>query len=358
MSQQQPRLPFTPIFRHRRSDFAAPAAHRRDTVTHRSLVSAWKRRYGEIPRIADDSLLDREIWYERASRLLAAEHMIGPVEDRLTRSRAAEPNAVIDVGNFVDGLVPNQRECDLATKWYTLPAFQTAARRLLMLCNAPNAESTLRDELSVFERGARIAKNGDARMMLKIVSQAKYGPLAEVTIPRGATARDVANLFKPDFAYSFVHLDGAKDAYLWSEYVVMRYEYRVLVVGGRPVTGAGAVPQLDGACASELAWDDRVLRTVNSAIIERRPDLVDRYQVFAAGLVQMARKDAPDLRNYCLDLAVDGHDRPRLVELNALRNCGTFATHAPTLLQAAFCEAARMRLHEHRSAPQDAQLAS
>lgn len=118
--------------------------------------------------------------------------------------------------------------------------------------------------------------------------------------------------------------EGKSRAILVAPHVEMRAEYRLFLVDGHPVTGAGNIEShtpLDHARGS--IFDPKVEGVRGDGEIGRRPDLVDAYVRRGTSLGERLRDEG---RGTCaLDLAlIDG--RIGIVELNALGNAGLYAS--------------------------------
>ena len=105
--------------------------------------------------------------------------------------------------------------------------------------------------------------------------------------------------------------------------VAMSHEYRLFVVDGHLVTGAGRVAEATPADNTERF--DPVMRADAGSDQDTcsRPDLVARYRTFARDVA--ARLAETGLHTYALDVAT-GTSGPLVVEINGLLNAGLFAS--------------------------------
>ena len=357
------------IMNHGRSDFAIPTETENDLGMHRRLVLRWTERYGTRSRVSEEDGLDREIWYERATRLFATVDLGFDVIDIEKFDYSCNlTKECIEIGAFEMGPIPSGTETSLASDWYTNPVFRAGARRELELCDAPDSDNHDRDAENLFARGAYLARERDRELTLKVIIETKYSPLIHVTLRQGSTPEEVRNAVidrNENLGYLFAELEEEQSrlqregAFLWSEFIQMNYEYRVLVVGGKPVTGTGIVPFYDGAWSLNKGWDDRMLRNLrNDREVESRPDLASAYRIYANGIVRQATDHEPTMRNYCLDLATGADGEILVVELKPLRRCETFATDARTLVRATiresqFLAASRFEREHNRTENQE-----
>jgi len=143
------------------------------------------------------------------------------------------------------------------------------------------------------------------------------------------------------FDWTMVRLDGVRSAFLVSPWIEMTYEYRVFVVDGIPVTGAGCIEEytpLDHSGsgpfdpAVRLHRGNSVAATVNSAITHDSRTV--RMHLAAAAPV-IAHMAARGLRTYVVDMAyVPDRNDSVVVEFNSMPNAGLYACDAQALARA------------------------
>lgn len=216
----------------------------------------------------------------------------------------------------------------LADAYASYQAFARNARREVHLCgfNVPGSD--------LVERLVEMASRGITNIFLK-VTLPKFG-IFRLTLPAGASAEEVSAVIRDEIDYGMIYLEGLPGAFLVQETVPMFYEYRVFVVGGQAVTGAGAVEEhtpLDHGCVafSTLVREDRANRTE----VEDFPVLVRGLLLpFARIVIGQLAAEVPELQNYTLDVAVGADSRPLVVELNSMLNSGFYAS-SPRLVTAA-----------------------
>lgn len=140
-----------------------------------------------------------------------------------------------------------------------------------------------------------------------------------------------------DMAYSF--LDRPACLMVQSR-AKIEYEYRLLIIDGEIVTGAGQIPQhtpLD----NETAFDPKVQPRIGHSAVERRPELVHAYLEFAKGVIPRLAQ-----QSLSLDLAII-NDEIGIVECNAMLpgRIGLFASDVSAFARAvAGSEALKSRL--------------
>lgn len=130
-----------------------------------------------------------------------------------------------------------------------------------------------------------------------------------------------------------MNLFGRPRAFILQGYVEMEYEYRVFVVGGKPVTGAGCLEEYTPRDAKTGIPFDSAMRQNRKqrSAIEDQPERVDGYVEFATRVAADFAEQS-GLTDYVLDVATDAvTGDPLVIELNGLLNSGLYASD-PTLV--------------------------
>lgn len=113
-------------------------------------------------------------------------------------------------------------------------------------------------------------------------------------------------------------------------HVEMTYEYRLFVINGVAVTGAGAISAHTPADNTAIFNPAIAASRTEECPVEMRPDIVKRYLAFAADLIPQC-----PVHSFVLDVAlVDGD--PIIVEFNPLHlgQVGLFATRTDLIASA------------------------
>jgi hypothetical protein len=108
----------------------------------------------------------------------------------------------------------------------------------------------------------------------------------------------------------------------------MRFEYRFFIVDGLPVTGAGCITAHTPANHRWEPFDTRVQEhrgDPTSPVIEDGA-LVRRLTTFAASVAKQWMAERPELGTAVIDVALDEHDEPLVVEFNGILNAGLYAS--------------------------------
>lgn len=276
---------------------------------------------------------DREDWLEQAARLEAAMRLL---DDPLLRIYGRD--AIVDrdgkpvgdgarEGRACYGEVLNadpRRPADYpvetgnAHRYANSPAVRRLMRRGTMLTpvNAGMVEQAVRD----------IASHGHG-VVVKYVLREKTLPVAKLTAGE-AVSFDAG----PWFEWEDVRFENEPDGVLVQERVDMRREYRVFVIGGEPVCGAGCVEHCTPA-DNEAVFDPKMEERRNDGHAVSRPGTVETYRRFAVEAARLIADEGYIRGSYVMDLAtIDG--LPCVVELNRMNNAGLYALDMDALLTA------------------------
>lgn len=219
-----------------------------------------------------------------------------------------------------------------ADRYPALQAFARHAGRTIAVVSHDEGDSPL--VAAVHELFVR----GEETVRVKVVARPKYGMYR---VPRPATLAlgAMREALWAECGYALEHLRRLPGAFLVQQEIPMRYEYRLFVVDGRPVTGAGCVDRhtpLD----CRAAFDTAVERERGDGSVVQEPDIVATLVKFGATVASEVGVELPRLSEYALDVALGPDDQPLVVELNGLRNSGLYASD-PSLVIAALRTQAR-----------------
>lgn len=141
--------------------------------------------------------------------------------------------------------------------------------------------------------------------------------------------------------WSIVRVEGQPNALRVSPWVPMEYEYRIFIVDGRVITGAGCIEErtpLDHDHA-DGPFDPWVRKHRGNGIAadkntdpEFKPELANAYRLAAEKIAALL---PPGQDTIQVDLAmVNGEDEPIIVEFNSVPNAGLYAIDAQALANA------------------------
>lgn len=154
------------------------------------------------------------------------------------------------------------------------------------------------------------------------------------------------------FGWTLVRISGLPGQFQISTWLDMRYEYRLFIVEGRVVTGAGCIEEFtpldhypdewlldpwvcevrSNGIAGPVGAEGAVGADTVPSVPEHRPGLAAWYGHYGA---QLAEQLPQGQRTVVLDLAcVTGREDPVIVELNGLPNAGLYACDADRLARA------------------------
>jgi len=186
---------------------------------------------------------------------------------------------------------------------------------------------------------ASLVESGAKAIKAKIIFRDKYQPVSDIVLdilPDGRpdlAKGSLMNAFYEAFDATMYDCADRRICFLVQEKRSMRHEYRIVVVDGRAVAGAGCIealcPIYHDAC--DGAFDSLVENVRGDGIISSLPDLVARYRVRADEILAKL-EEAGDIRfrDCVMDFAYDadcieGEDDILLVETNPCTNYGLYA---------------------------------
>lgn len=176
-------------------------------------------------------------------------------------------------------------------------------------------------------------------LMAKIIFQAKYMPPMRLPLPAGRepTDEEIHRAYIEAFDYCLLDCEARREAFLIQEELRFIHEYRIIIVDGEPVAGAGTVEWLSPCWhdAADGPFDPQLERRRGSRELVRDPALVSRYVNEAQRLcTELASEEGGDrFRNCTMDFALNADDgRICLIETNPLDRVGLYAMdYAPVL---------------------------
>lgn len=295
-----------------------------------SYKEAWRRYVDPALTVTRDA--DREDWLEQAARLEAAMRLL---DDPLLRvyghgivdrnGKPVEQDAINGRAYYGEVLNADPRrpadypvETGNAHRYANSPMVRRLMHRETMLVpvNADRVEQAARS----------IASHGRG-VVVKYVLREKVLPTVRLT-PDEALRFDATRWFEWEDA----RFEDEPDGVLVQEMVDMRYEYRVFVIGGEPVCGAGCVEHCTPA-DNEATFDPKMEDRRNDVRVIHRPKTVEAYRRFATAAARLIADEGYIRGPYVMDLAtVDG--MPCIIELNRMTNAGLYALDMDTLLTA------------------------
>lgn len=299
---------------------------------------------------------DFEDFYEEAARLEAALGSFGPdnVWLHLSSDRATAVNAgtgerrpAAELEHLPRyGVQASRRHEDvdmeqarLAADYYRYDAFLARAGRRVELCGFMPDDPSARDLGDVL---AGFSSDGIRRAFLK-TTRVKYAAFP-VDLPKGFARTDAGALVYAKLDFGAMSLEGGTENLIAQEFVTMKYEYRVFVVGHQPVTGAGCVEEFTPLNNSGYRFDNKV-RRIRQHLSAVKPDsgTVATLTGFAGESVAALALEVPALTDYVIDVALGPDGNPLIVELNSLLNSGLYASR-PGLVAKAMAARERMQV--------------
>lgn len=231
-------------------------------------------------------------------------------------------DSVLFSANF--NMVGNHADIVKVVQLYPLSStFQKASRRFITVDADYNAIET--ELLKIHATGIR-----EVFIKTRFKQSAKVFKLPDEPVGLWRSiSRD------EDFEWFLVTYEGFKDCLFIGEVYEPTKEYRMIVVGDRPVTGAGCIEAFTPLDNIGDPFDDRMetIRNRSEAIAD--PDTAQRYRDFATAYAKDWAAEHGDHMMYSLDLAVDARTGEVVaIEMNPMLNLGLYATSADAIVAA------------------------
>lgn len=295
--------------------------------------AAWERHVGKVT--PGDG--DPEDWREQAARLEAATRILPDPHVRVAGRSYGGPDPMTLAHYGAVMLRPYMDQLSLppsnADRYDLMPSLRPFLGRDVQSVPCDG------DAIDVAARGM-LDRHPGAGVVVKFMLREKRLPLAFID-PDGTFEQSDEYGGKPEripFAawrwtgYDLALFEGEPDAALVQQRVRMRYEYRVQVIGGEPVCGAGCVERHTPADNTGERYDPRMEETRNDGRIESHPDIARLYEAFALEAAHAIRGEVEG--PYVMDLYLDDAGQPHVIELNPQSNSGLYALDMDALLTA------------------------
>ena len=136
-------------------------------------------------------------------------------------------------------------------------------------------------------------------------------------------------------AWMTVSHEGARKALLIQEAYRPIREYRMIIVGDKPVSGAGCIEAFTPCDSMGLRFDERMEEVRNSDTVISDPATTARYIDFATNFAKEWAQAHGNSSAYSLDLSINaetGDVTP--IELNPMMNLGLYANHPDFMIEA------------------------
>jgi hypothetical protein len=194
--------------------------------------------------------------------------------------------------------------------------------------------------------------DGAKDLLAKIVFQAKYQAPARLSLMPDADAGDVRSAFYTAFEDNLLDCEDREACFLIQEVRPMIHEYRIIVVGGKPVAGAGTVEWLCPIFHDAMSgpFDPLVETKRNDRKLVAQPQIVERFVERAKELcADLEARGSSGFRNCTMDFALDAETgNVLLVETNPADNFGLYALDYARVLDAIVAETNAPRMAPER----------
>ena len=290
-------------------------------------LRAWRRFVDPALTVTVDA--DREDWLEQAARLEAAIRLLGDtVIVRVYGRRPVrldgtpvEESSLVGLPHYGCVLsVPTSdylAEHGNASRYHLSPTVRSLMRRRTRLVPV---------DAHAVERAVReLDAHSPLGVTVKYVRREKTLPLIRLAHGESFDADEW-------LGWESVRFDHDPDGVLVQETKRMEYEYRMFIVDGEPVCGAGCV-EANTPVDNQAMFDPMMQRIRNITPVEAREDIAEQYRRFATQAAHLIREEGVITSTYVMDMAmIDG--QPGIIELNGFANAGLYALDMTALLTA------------------------
>ena len=254
------------------------------------------------------------------------------------------------VGDIISpgAVAPSRQEAAAADAYWRNNGFWAHAGRQMSLAAFDDGTGDVPQEACLLRMLAARREAGHEHAIVK-VTETKAG-VARIAL-KGASDQSLRDQLLEQLEWTLVRVAGRPNAFLVQDFVQMEHEYRVFVVDGRPVAGAGCIEEHTPLDSRGLPFDLKTrCRRIPPAgelrdKVAEQPAIVDRYREAAPRIAADLMAADARLRTFVLDLCmIDG--RVAVVEINAARNAGLYALNVERLIQA-MVDSARRQIEEH-----------
>lgn len=308
-----------------------PVNPQRDTP---GKLAARERWIAAVPGATEDVGRDHEEFYEDVALYDACVPLLTSSVAVKSRSKPDRRLAVVgrygspyhcdSWGDFAGYLWPDERSLEAAARWAENPILRPFLRREMAIADGFGEPGEM--EQPIDQVLARMCAERDRELMVK-VRLPKYMAPQRLRFGQGWSAAACASEVCRVFEFVAVNLEGRKRIFEISDWILMRSEYRIAMVGYRPVAGAGCIESMTPYDAFDppVAFDPRVELRRNRSAVQARPNVVKSFVKTATAIGQRLEAAGSPLRNFVLDLCRTGGGRDAIVECNPMLNFGFYA---------------------------------
>jgi hypothetical protein len=182
-------------------------------------------------------------------------------------------------------------------------------------------------------------------VLVKQVSDTKQYPNLRLTIEEPSDLAAIRRQMFEHFDYGMIHSHMGVPHFLVQKFVKMTHEYRVVVINGKAVAGAGCIEKFCPPYNLGFDFDPTFEVVRNSGEIEYREALATRMANYAELCAAQMMIYNPGARTGIYDIAMvtQQHGEPKLglIEVNPVGNFGLYAINMKPVIAAMVDDVAR-----------------
>lgn len=225
-------------------------------------------------------------------------------------------------------LLENKQEI-LADNYCKLESFKKFARREIHVCGFGEPEEGEPPLKLEFREAIELLKQKGLTGAVVKPTRFKTMPLLRIENFEEETLKNTEH----EIYDHRMSVAGLNDTLIVQERVSMTHEYRLFVVNGQLVSGAGCIERFTPLDNEGSDFDSRTEKHRGDGIVVASPQLVARYKEFG----QLAANEflLENLKTYVLDVAINqATDECLVIELNGLLNSGLYASNPDAVAKA------------------------
>lgn len=301
-----------------------------------AMIRVFQRWTGGVTPL--DTHTDEAAFFTQASVLIAATRVV-PAE-RLwvtfdneyavnSQGNRIPVSALAGAISYGSTEVIDPRHAQDEPAWWLSRSVHSIATLDMLVCSFSGAGVEITDVM----RGAAISGQDRVHIRLGRLEKSAVVPVHASTDPVLDTSQNTRALID-SFGWGMAQVSGGTDDIVVTPEIEPTWEYRVWVVNGQAVAGAGIVEEFDPRSNGGSAFDlqNRELRSGGDVVISP-PSRVETVVEFARVLAT-ANRDGGDLpQSFAVDFAWDG-EMPTVIDVNTLDGSALFAADPARIISA------------------------
>lgn len=171
----------------------------------------------------------------------------------------------------------------------------------------------------------KMARQYGDELIIKNITTIKYAPVEPFKVRNIEDLEDIKKQLIEVFGYDLIYIDGHIPRFMVQEKIDMMHEYRIAVINGEPVAGAGCIEKFCPPYNSGEIFHPLTEKIRGNSIIENSEKIVQKYVEAAKIVVNDFMKNDISSRDIILDFAITNKNKVVLIEANPIFGFGLYA---------------------------------